>query len=204
MYTRLTQAVTALEHLPPWEHATHSAGDFDLNERDVSGPKLTPAAVLVPIVIRAQSTSVILTKRTDHLHDHPGQVSFPGGRVEPDDTDATATALRETEEETGLARSLIEPIGFLDLYETGSHYLIAPIVGVIGEAFELTPDPFEVAEVFEVPLKHFLNPQNRNIGEVEYKGRMRRYYAYEYEKHHIWGATAGIINNLTRRLFQSR
>lgn len=193
-------SIIDLKHLPDWSTAAHGAGDYDLNARSEAAPELTPAAVLVPIVMRKPSPTILLTKRTDHLHDHPGQVSFPGGRVEEADLTAVDTALRETTEEIGLPANRIEVIGFLDLYETGSRYLIAPIVALLPSEFDLDPDPFEVADVFEVPLSHFLESTNRAIHSIAYRGHQRRYYAYEHGGYYIWGATAGILSNLARRL----
>ena len=159
-----------------------------------------PASVLVPVVARADSPSVLLTKRTDHLHHHPGQISFPGGRVEAADTSPIDTALRETEEEIGLHRRHIELIGTLPDYLTGTGFRVTPVVGVVTPPFELTLDAFEVAEAFEVPLSHFLDPANHEEHTIMHEGRLRRFHAMPYQGYFIWGATAGIIMSLYRVL----
>ncbi|KON80403.2 CoA pyrophosphatase [Azoarcus sp. PA01] len=159
-----------------------------------------PAAVLVPVVLRPERLAVLLTRRTDHLHHHPGQISFPGGRVEKADVSPVMTALRETEEETGLDPERIELLGELPDYFTGTGFRITPVVGLVHPPFELKLDAFEVAEAFEVPLAHFLDPANHERHSMEYQGRMRQYYAMPYEGYFIWGATAGILVSLYRFL----
>lgn len=162
-----------------------------------SGP-LTPAAVLFPIVLRDPEPTVLLTRRTDHLHHHPGQVSFPGGRVEEQDTSPIDTALRETEEEISLHRRHIELLGCLPLYRTGTGFEVTPVIGLVTPPFELVPDSFEVAEVFEVPLAFLLDPANHQTHTIEVRGQLRQYYAMPYGDHFIWGATAGMIVSLQR------
>ncbi len=162
-----------------------------------TGP-LTPAAVLFPIVLRDPEPTVLLTRRTDHLHHHPGQVSFPGGRVEKQDASPVDTALRETEEEISLNRRHIELLGSLPLYRTGTGFEVTPVIGLVTPPFELTPDSFEVAEVFEVPLAFLLDPANHQRHRVEVRGQLREYYAMPYGDHFIWGATAGMIVSLHR------
>lgn len=162
--------------------------------------KLTAAAVLFPIVRRADGDTVLLTQRTAHLRDHGGQVSFPGGRVEPDDQSPLDTALRETEEEIGLARRYVEVIGYLPEYRTGTGFRVIPVVGVVSPPFELHPDPFEVAEIFEVPLAFLLDESNHQRHSVHLRGALRHYYAMPYGDYFIWGATAGMIRSLTDRL----
>ena len=174
--------------------------DHDLNAPPAEPRNLRPAAVLVPLVDRPQGLNVLLTQRTDHLHDHAGQISFPGGRVEPRDKGVIDAALRETEEEIGLSESFIEVVGFLDEYETVTGYLITPVVGFVRPGFTLTIDEFEVADAFEVPLEFLLNPENQQIHMRERHGRERRYYVFEYENRYIWGATAGMLMNLYRRV----
>ena len=159
-----------------------------------------PAAVLVPVVVRGTAPTVLLTRRTDHLHHHPGQISFPGGRVEAADTSPIDTALRETEEEIGLHRRHIELIGTLPDYLTGTGFRVTPVVGVVTPPFELTLDAFEVAEAFEVPLSHFLDPANHEEHSIMHEGRLRRFHAMPYQGYFIWGATAGIIMSLYRVL----
>lgn len=159
-----------------------------------------PAAVLVPVVARTDALSVLLTRRTDHLHHHPGQISFPGGRVEKADTSPVMTALRETEEEIGLEPDRVELLGELPEYFTGTGFRITPVVGLVHPPFELQLDTFEVAEAFEVPLAHFLDPANHQRHRTEYKGRWREYYAMPYGDYFVWGATAGILVSLYRFL----
>lgn len=160
----------------------------------------TPAAVLVPIVEHQLEMTVLFTRRTAHLTDHAGQVSFPGGRVEAHDADAIETALRETEEEIGLPRHHVEVVGTLEDYITGTGFRITPVVGFVRPGFTLKPDPFEVADVFEVPLSFLLDPINHQLCEAHYKGRLRKYYAMPYNGHNIWGATAGMVVSFASRL----
>jgi 8-oxo-dGTP pyrophosphatase MutT (NUDIX family) len=164
------------------------------------GLPLTPAAVLFPIVLRDSGATVLLTQRTAHLRDHAGQISFPGGRVELDDLSPTHTALRETEEEIGLAREHIEIIGFLPEYRTGTGFRVIPVVALVTPPFALQPDPFEVAEVFEVPLEFLLDPDNHKPHSLHYRGALRHFFAMSYGDYFIWGATAGMIRSLTERL----
>lgn len=161
---------------------------------------LRPAAVLVPVVAREEALTVLLTRRTDHLHHHPGQISFPGGRVEDTDVSAVMTALRETEEEIGLDPDCVELLGELPEYRTGTGFRITPVVGLVHPPFDLRLDSFEVAEAFEVPLAHFLDPARHQKHRTEYQGRMREYYAMPYGEYFIWGATAGILVSLYRFL----
>ncbi len=179
---------------------TARASDYDLNTRPARTQALTPAAVLVALVERAQGLTVLLTRRTDHLHDHAGQISFPGGRAEATDEDAVSTALRETEEEIGINRRHIDVVGYLDLYETGSGFLVTPVVGFMRPGFSLTPDRFEVADVFEVPLGFVLDPHNLTESKCRWRGEMRRFYVYQYRDRTIWGATAGMLKNFAERL----
>jgi len=178
-------------------------GDHDLNP-DFYDPtqSLTPAAVLVPIVDRAKGPTVLLTRRTDHLYDHAGQISFPGGRIDPVDSDAEAAALRETEEEIGLPRRHITLVGRLDTYVTRTGFEVSPQVGVVAPPFPLEPDTFEVAEIFEVPLDFFLVPENRKTHSRLYQGKERHFYVFPYRDYFIWGATAGMLVNLVEVLRQ--
>ena len=176
-----------------------SAPDGDWAELS-GGRGHCPAAVLVPVVARGQVPTVLLTRRTDHLHHHPGQISFPGGRVEEADTSPIDTALRETEEEIGLDRRHIELIGTLPDYLTGTGFRVTPVVGLVTPPFELTLDAFEVAEAFEVPLSHFLDPANHEQHSIVHEGRVRQFHAMPYQGYFIWGATAGIIMSLYRVL----
>lgn len=161
---------------------------------------LVPAAVLFPIVLRDHEHTVLLTQRTAHLRDHAGQISFPGGRVEPDDRSPVDTALRETEEEVGLVRDRIDVLGYLPEYRTGTGFRVTPVVALVQPPFELAPDPFEVAEVFEVPLGFLLNPENHQRHSIHHRGAMRNYFAMPYGDYFIWGATAGMIRSLSDRL----
>jgi 8-oxo-dGTP pyrophosphatase MutT (NUDIX family) len=179
--------------LPPEEHDLHT---ISLKE----GTKVTEAAVLVPLVNRPQGVQLLLTQRTAHLRDHAGQISFPGGRVEPYDPDREATALRETEEEIGLARGRIALLGRLPGYEIPSGFRIMPVVGWVEPPFELKPDGFEVADIFEAPLAYFLDPANYQRREYRFRGRHRHYLAIPYEGRYIWGATAGMLYSLCRLL----
>jgi 8-oxo-dGTP pyrophosphatase MutT (NUDIX family) len=162
--------------------------------------QLRRAAVLVPVVSREGDLSVLLTRRTAHLHDHAGQISFPGGRAEPHDPTAAATALRETEEETGIAPAHVEVLGELSEYVTVTGYRVTPVVGLVRAPFELRPDSFEVAEVFEVPLPFLLDPANHQRNAVAVAGYRRHYYAVPYRGYYIWGATAGMLMNLHAHL----
>lgn len=176
-----------------------SAGDYRLNPTAPVRSGYTPAAVLVPLVDRPEGTTVLLTLRTDHLNDHAGQVSFPGGRVEDCDRDTAETALRETEEEIGLERTHIEVLGYLDRYRTVTGFDIEPVVGWVKPGFTLTPDPFEVAEVFEVALDLVLSEENFRRETFVHKGRERHFYEIPHSRYHIWGATAGILRALCLR-----
>jgi len=175
------------------------SGHF-VQEEGVPDQPLTPAAVLFPIVLRDEGHTVLLTQRTAHLRDHAGQISFPGGRVEAEDVSPSHTALRETEEEIGLPRERIEIIGFLPEYRTGTGFRVTPVVALVRPPFELQADPFEVAEVFEVPLAFLLDPANHQRHSMHYRGALRSYFAMPYGEYFIWGATAGMIRSLAERL----
>ena len=180
------------------DEARHS--DFDLNGPAALPDRLKPAAVLVPLVAHAAGYTVLLTQRTEHLQHHAGQVSFPGGRVEGDDEGILGAALREAEEEIGLAPGYVEPLGLLDDYETVTHFLVTPVVSIVRPGFTLTLDSFEVADTFEVPLSFLLDPDNHQIHSRIRNGERRRYYVFEYGERYIWGATAGMLMNFYRRL----
>jgi 8-oxo-dGTP pyrophosphatase MutT (NUDIX family) len=162
--------------------------------------EIRPAAVLVPVVRRDEGLSVLFTRRTAHLNDHAGQISFPGGRVEPQDVTPEATALRETHEEIGLAPSKVEILGSQHEYVTVTGYRVTPMVGLVEAPLELKLDEFEVAEAFEVPLSFFLDPANHQRNSVMWEGRQRHYYAMPYGKYYIWGATAGMLMNFYKYL----
>ncbi len=175
------------------------AGHF-IREDGVGDEPLTPAAVLFPIVLRDGGQTVLLTQRTAHLRDHAGQISFPGGRVEAHDLSPMDTALRETEEEIGLARERVEIVGFLPEYRTGTGFRVTPVVALVRPPFDLQPDPFEVAEIFEVPLAFLLDPANHQQHSLHYRGALRNYFAMPFGEYFIWGATAGMIRSLSERL----
>lgn len=160
----------------------------------------TPAAVLFPIVLHETAPTVLLTLRTSHLRDHPGQVSFPGGRVEATDATPTDTALRETEEEIGLSRQLVEVVGYLPDYYTGTGFCVTPVVAWVRPPLVLSPDSFEVAEVFEVPLAFLLDDANHQRMAIHAGGRRRAFFTMPYRERFIWGATAGMIRSLHDRL----
>lgn len=189
----------------PARAINHARSDFDLDEhRDaanaLSNGPARQAAVLFPVVARERLT-VLLTERSADLPSHAGQIAFPGGKVEPHDLSERDTALRETEEEIGLSRDWIEPLGYLDNYRTGTNFNIVPLVAVVTPGFELDIDTREVAKVFEVPLDFLLDPANHQLHQREWRGRLRTYYAMPYGDHYIWGATAGMIRNFHERLF---
>ena len=191
-------------HATPVEIARRSDDDLNPDARLIvpeSVPR--PAAVLVPLVPRDGALQMLLTLRTDHLSSHAGQVAFPGGRIDMEDDSPVDAALRETEEETGIARQFVEPIGYLDTYLTGTSYRIIPVVGLLRHGFTLTPHAGEVAEVFEVPLSFLMNPVNHERHSREWQGKERLYYAMPYEGRYIWGATAGMIRNLYALVYGS-
>jgi 8-oxo-dGTP pyrophosphatase MutT (NUDIX family) len=191
-------------------HPRHS--DFDLNraprEQATVGQQgqaarpgtLREAAVLVPLVVHEHGFRVLLTQRTDHLHHHAGQICFPGGRVDDGDEDHLATALRETHEEVGLEAQFLEPLGLLDDYETGTNFLVTPVVALVQPGFTLELEEFEVAEVFEIPLQFLFDKSNHQIQSSMRDGERRHYYVFEYEDRYIWGATAGMLMNFYRRV----
>ena len=180
--------------------------DDDLNPQArliVTGSVPKPAAVLVPLVQRGGALNVILTQRTGHLSSHPGQVAFPGGRIDAGDESPVAAALRETEEETGIARSFVEPLGFLDTYLTGTSYRVVPVVAMLRDGFTVTPQPQEVAAVFEVPLAFLMNPAHHQRHSREWQGQERFFYAMPFGERYIWGATAGMIRNLYALVYET-
>ena len=185
------------------DHAAQGArGDLDLDPVlwEQAGAKATrPAAVLIPVVDRPQPT-VLLTLRAE-LPSHPGQIAFPGGKIDPHDATPAAAALREAREEIGLARELIEPIGYLDLYLTFSGYRILPTLARVRPDYRLTLCPTEVADVFEVPLAFLMDAGNHALHSRDWKGVQRRYYAMPFGERYIWGVTAGILRNLYERVY---
>ena len=188
--------VAALLRLPP---PPADAADSHMGV-PVEGTKINDAAVLVPMVLRDDSVNLLFTQRTPHLAAHAGQISFPGGRVESHDAGRADTALRETEEEIGLTRKHVKVLGTLPEYLLPSGFRITPVVGWIEAPFETCPDPFEVADIFEVPLTHFLDVARYQRHQYHFNGRHRHYLAIPYEGRYIWGATAGMLLVLARVL----
>jgi 8-oxo-dGTP pyrophosphatase MutT (NUDIX family) len=186
---------------PPLLPLTPKRGDYDLNPQ--SRPKqhrdLTPAAVLLPLIFRDEP-NVLLTQRTDTLTQHAGQVAFPGGRADPGDISLVQTALRETQEETGIEPAFITVVGFLDAYETGTGYAILPVVGCLSDGFAIKAQEHEVAAVFEVPLSFLLDPVNRVRQSREFQGVQRSFYSFTYNGRYIWGATAAMLINFADRI----
>ena len=161
---------------------------------------ITPASVLVPIVAHPGGMTVLFTQRTSHLRSHSGQISFPGGRAEPEDPSPEFTALREAREEIGLKAGQVEVIGRLPEYLTRTGYRVTPVVGLLTPPLALAPNPREVEEVFEVPLAFLLDPRNHQRRTREFQGRTVSFYAIPYGERDIWGATAGILVNFYRQL----
>jgi len=180
-------------------------GDHDLNPEMTSwleeGVEYRDAAVLVPLVDRPQGLQALFIQRAEGPDAHAGQVAFPGGKVERHDAGPVAAALREAEEETGVAQDFVEVLGFLDYYRTGTLFRISPVVGIVREGFTLVPDPVEVADIFEVPLSFLMNPDNHMRDSRMWKGKRRHFYAMPYGERYIWGATAGILRNMFERLY---
>jgi 8-oxo-dGTP pyrophosphatase MutT (NUDIX family) len=162
---------------------------------------IRPAAVLIPVVEHAQPT-VLLTQRAAHLNDHAGQISFPGGKIDATDASPLEAAIREAEEEIGLSREFIDPIGYLDLYATGFGYRILPTVARVKPGFKLRINEAEVDDAFEVPLAFLMDPVNHQVHSKEFRGMERSYYAMPFEERYIWGATAGILRVLYERICQ--
>lgn len=190
----------------PRSGRTWGRGDWDLNPEMVADFSVMeparPAAVLVPIVVRDELT-VLLTERPSTMPTHAGQIAFPGGKVEASDADHAAAALREAHEEIGLEPQFIEPLGFLDMYRTGTGFNVAPLVALIRPDFKLNLDTREVADAFEVPLAFLMDEANHQKLSRPWRGRDRHYYAMPYGERYIWGATAGMIKNLHQRLFET-
>lgn len=183
---------------------TDPYGDHTLNPdvpRSFTTRPLTDAAVLVPVVERESGASLILTKRTETLRSHSGQIAFPGGRVDPEDADVLSAALRETEEEIGVDRSLVEVVAQLPIYVTGSAFSITPVVGIVRADYVPTLNEDEVADLFEVPLSFLMDAANHQRSSLIWQERERFFHVMHYEERYIWGATAGIIHMLYERLY---
>ena len=176
--------------------------EHDLSEAEIAEmtKDLRLAAVLVPLVEHVHEPSILLTRRADHLEKHSGQVAFPGGKVEAHDDTPIATALREAEEEIGLSPDYVEIAGVLDTYQTGTGFLILPVVGFVRPGFDLTPDKNEVADIFEVPARIALAQDSYKTDQGEWKGRMWNFYSLDYQGYNIWGATAGMLMHMSRRI----
>lgn len=162
------------------------------------GDAFRPASVLIPLIAREYGLQVLLTQRAAHLHHHAGQISFPGGRVDATDTSAEYTALREAQEEIGLAASQVEVLGRLPQYFTGTGFSVTPVVALVHPPYQFISDPFEVASIFEVPLTYLMNPRHHQRRQIDFPdGRgSRNFYAMPYQEYFIWGATAGMLRNL--------
>ena len=177
-------------------------GDHHLNPGFLDdGGAYRDAAVLIPIVAREPLASVILTERTPHLSAHAGQIAFPGGKIDPEDSGPGAAAIREAGEEIGLDPALIEPVGYLDPYLTRTGFRIVPVVARVGADHRLKVNPHEVQSVFEVPLAFLMDPANHRHGSREFLGQRRYFYEMPFGERYIWGVTAGIIRGLYERVF---
>jgi len=181
---------------PPWQPELVAEKKF------MDRPPMR-AAVLIAIVQHASPT-VLLTQRTAHLSTHSGQIAFPGGKLDAADADATAAALREADEEVGLQRSFVQVLGELPLYTTGSSFLVTPVVALVSPGFGLSPNAYEVADVFEVPLAYLMNPAHHRHHQLEWQGVQRHWLSMPYQdgptERFIWGATAGMLRNFYRFL----
>jgi 8-oxo-dGTP pyrophosphatase MutT (NUDIX family) len=183
---------------------TPARGDHDVDPvmlKIAEVRPIRPAAVLVPVVDHPEPT-VLLTQRAQHLPNHPGQISFPGGKIEKSDNDPLAAALRETEEEIGLGRNHIEPLGYLDLYMTTLGYRIVPTIARVKPGFTLKLSSSEVDNVFEVPLAFLMDQANVARHARDWQGLTRHYYAITFGERYIWGVTAGILRNLYDRIYR--
>ncbi len=178
-------------------------GDHVLNPRDsarVAAMQARRAAVLVPLIVRPEGLTILLTRRSTHLRDHSGQIAFPGGKIDATDASPLAAALREADEEIGLASHHVRPIGLLDPYQTGTGFRIIPVVAEVSTPFDLTLNTQEVEVAFEVPLAFLADPANLQLRSGQWQGVTRHFYAWVWQDHVIWGATAGIIHNFHERL----
>ncbi len=193
------------ERIEPGRDAQAGRSDFDLNPelaRLEGAEQRYPAAVLVPIIERENEARVLFTQRAEHLSSHAGQISFPGGKMDPHDANIAETALREAREEIGLDPRYVDKIGFLDDYATSSGYHISPLVAVIRDGYSIAPDNNEVADIFDVPLSFLMDSSNHKLLTRQWRGVKRQFYAMAYEERFIWGATAGMLRNLYEALYQ--
>ena len=203
---RFAPTLRALAHAGEDDGETVWMPEFTGDGQRLHERPMRRAAVLVPLVRRPEGLAVLLTKRTEHLNDHAGQVSFPGGRTDPEDIDSIATALREAREEVGLWPDEVEVIGVLPTYTTVTAYEVTPVVGLLDPPRELALDAFEVAEVFEVPLAFLMDPANHRRHAVEFQGIARQFMSMPWgvdaagEPYFVWGATAAMLRNLYRFL----
>lgn len=178
------------------------SSDFDLNRGTVlpEGRKLRDAAVLIPVVVQDNEPQIILTKRSSALKHHPGQIAFPGGKVDAGDSDVVAAALREAQEEIGLQFSQVEVLGTLPSHETVTGFIVTPVLAVIDSDFRPVPELGEVEEVFEVPLSHLMQPARFSIQSRRWRGERRAYFTIPWGPYYIWGATARILRALADRM----
>jgi 8-oxo-dGTP pyrophosphatase MutT (NUDIX family) len=191
-------------HASPRAHdGANGKGDHSIDPgppmMDFDSPR--EAAVLIPILDQRGHATVLLTRRTDHLPTHAGQIAFPGGKIDPGDATPAEAAMREAKEEVGLDRCWINPIGYLDPYLSRTGYLITPVVSIVRRGFELSPNEGEVAEIFEVPLGFLMNADNHRQDHAVFRGARRTFYAMPYGERYIWGATAGILHQLYETVY---
>ena len=203
----LARAEAGLAHEAPDPNGPtcNPRGDHDLEPDGIALAPARPhrlAAVLVPIRSGEDGLSVMLTRRAAHLRDHSGQISFPGGKIDPTDPSPSHTALREAQEEIGIAPGAVQLLGYGDPYLSATGFLVTPVVGLVEPRARLTINPDEVDEVFEVPLAHLMDPEQHLIKTRSWQGRMRIYYAIPHGERLIWGVTAGIVHNLYERLYR--
>ena len=204
-YTRARTRLTL--KVPPGvsdPNVTPTRGDHDADpvmQKIAEVRPIRPAAVLVPVVDHPEPT-ILLTQRAQHLPDHPGQISFAGGKIDKTDNDPLAAALREAEEEIGLARDHVEPLGYLDVYMTTLGYRIVPVIARVKPGFALTLNTGEVDNVFEVPLAFLMDQANVQRHSRDWQGMTRHYYAISFGERYIWGVTAGILRNLHDRIYK--